>query len=65
MPYGALGRRCRLRSNGTEGSSGPLHNELQKDFHGYRDFYDLIKGVANELAKSGDIGDIEIVEKII
>ena len=40
-------------------------NKLQKDFHGYRDFYDLIKGVANELAKSGDIGDIEIVEKII
>ena len=43
-------------------------NKIQKDFHGYRDFFNLIKGIANDLANLGDSGDNvdkEKIEKII
>jgi len=39
-------------------------NKIRKDFHGNRDFYNLIKGIAIEL-KSGDYSEKEKVEIII
>ena len=40
--------------------------KIQKDFHGNRDFYNLIKGIANDLKNLGDSSDIkEKIEKII
>ena len=38
---------------------------IRKDFHGNRDFYNLIKGIANALRQSGDLGDNEKVAIII
>ena len=38
---------------------------IQKDFHGNRDFYSLIRGIANDLAKLGDSSDKQKVEIII
>jgi len=40
-------------------------NKIKKDFHGNHDFYNLIRGIANDLAKSGDSSDKEKVDKII
>jgi MoxR-like ATPase len=34
-------------------------NKIQKDFHGNRDFYNLIRGIATELRISGDSTDSE------
>jgi len=39
--------------------------KIKKDFHGNRDFYNLIRGVANDLEKLGDSSDKEKIEKII
>ena len=39
-------------------------NKIRKDFHGIRDFYHLIRGIAIEL-KSGDLTDNEKVAIII
>ena len=39
-------------------------NKIRKDFHGNRDFYNLIRGIANKL-KSGDATDYEKVSIII
>ena len=40
-------------------------NKIRKDFHGNRDFYNLIKGIAIELGKLGAIDNIEKVPIII
>ena len=40
-------------------------HKIQKDFHGNRDFYNLIRGIANDLEKLGDSSDKEKIEKII
>ena len=43
-------------------------NKIRKDFHGYLDFYNLIKGIATELGKYRYINDsdkVEIIEKYI
>ena len=40
-------------------------NLIKKDFHGNRDFYNLIRGIAIELAKAGDINDNEKVPIIV
>ena len=39
--------------------------KIRKDFHGNRDFYNLIKGIAYELVKSGETTDKEKVPIII
>ena len=39
--------------------------KIRKDFHGNRDFYNLIKGIANELGKSAEFNDNEKVDIII
>ena len=39
-------------------------NKIKKDFHGNRDFYNLIKGVANSLRNLGELQDKEKVEII-
>ena len=40
-------------------------DKIKKDFHGNRDFYNLIKGIAIELGKLGDTNDEEKVPIII
>ena len=43
-------------------------NKIKKDFHGNRDFYNLIKGVANSLRNLGELQDsdkVEIIAKYI
>ena len=40
-------------------------NKIKIDFHGYRDFYYLIKGIANTFRDRGDISDEEKVNIII
>ena len=43
-------------------------NKIKKDFHGNRDFYNLIKGVANSLRNLGELQDkdkVEIIGKYI
>ena len=39
--------------------------KIRNDFHGNRDFYYLIKGIARELGKLGDYNDIKKVDIII
>ena len=39
-------------------------NKIRKDFHGNRDFYNLIKGIANALRSSGDLDNNEKVNII-
>ena len=39
--------------------------KIRKDFHGNRDFYNLIKGIAIELGRLGDSNDIDKVSIII
>ena len=39
--------------------------KIRKDFHGNRDFYNLIKGIANDLARLGDTNDEEKVPIVI
>ena len=40
-------------------------NKIIVDFHGYRDFCHLIKGIANNISKLDDIKDNELVQIII
>ena len=40
-------------------------NKIRKDFHGNRDFYNLIKGIAKELAKKGESNDKDKVSIVI
>lgn len=40
-------------------------NLIKKDFHGNRDFYNLIRGIANDLAKLMDSTNKEKIEIII
>ena len=40
-------------------------NKIRIDFHGNRDFYNLIKGIAYALGISGELGDPEKVKKIV
>ena len=40
-------------------------NKIRKDFHGNRDFYNLVKGIAIELGRLGDTNDEEKVPIII
>ena len=41
-------------------------NKIRKDFHGNRDFYNLVRGIAIDLSKFGDtIGDKDKIDKII
>ena len=40
-------------------------NKIRKDFHGNRDFINLIKGIAIELARLGDINDNEKVPIVV
>ena len=40
-------------------------NKFQKDFHGNRDFYNLIKGIAIELRRLGDSNDNDKVQIIV
>ena len=40
-------------------------DKIRKDFQGNRDFYNLIKGVANDLSKLGDCTDKEKIDIII
>ena len=40
-------------------------NKIRKDFHGNRDFYNLIKGIAIELGKLGDVNNNDKVPIII
>ena len=40
-------------------------NNIRIDFHGNRDFYYLIKGIAYALGKSGELGDADKVKIII
>ena len=40
-------------------------NKIKKDFHGNRDFYNLIRGIAKELAKKGDSNDKDKVSIVI
>ena len=40
-------------------------NKIRKDFHGNRDFYNLIRGIAKELAKKGDLNDKDKVSIVI
>ena len=40
-------------------------NKIRKDFHGNRDFYNLIKGIARELGRLGDSNDSNKVPIIV
>ena len=40
-------------------------NKIRIDFHGYRDFYFLIKGIAYDFSKLDGFNDDDIVQKII
>jgi len=40
------------------------YSKIRKDFHGNRDFYNLIKGTAFDLGKSAEFNDNEKVERI-
>ena len=40
-------------------------DKIRKDFHGNRDFYNLIKGIANSFYKKGDSSNIDKVSTII
>ena len=40
-------------------------NKIKIDFHGNRDFFNLIKGIARELNKTNEIEDIKSVVKLI
>ena len=40
-------------------------NKIKIDFHGNRDFFNLIKGIARELNETNEIEDIESVVKLI